>query len=190
MCLVIISHEKPEAKIAEKDIHCYKLITFGPYSYSSLSLRLRTPFIWDGVELGVRNHESSPMRPSLAPEKSGKRGNWWEINGGGYYTYANLEDTKNAAIYMQKYEAYNQKQYIVLHAVIPKGTKYYEGTCDGKSSYESKDVIYSRDVAWINRSSFSEFRYRLGYTKLRVETKDGRPNVKAMREKTIDQLNF
>ena len=187
MCLVIISNEKPKAKIAEKDIHCYKLITFSPYISRVI---LKTPFICDDIELGVRNHESSPMRPSLAPEKSGKRGNWWEINGGGFYTYTNLEDAKNDAIYMQKYEAYNQKQYIVLHAVIPKGTKYYEGTCDGKSSYESKDVIYSRDVAWINRSSFSEFRYRLQNAKLRVETKGGRPNVKAMREKTIDQLNF
>lgn len=84
-----------------------------------------SPFCNFKWTLGVTYED--PNKPDVKTVKSGHRGTYRMVGKGFFHTFTNIKEASKLAEYLaNKYP----KHTIVIHeAIIPEGTKYYEGTC-------------------------------------------------------------
>lgn len=140
MCLYTKSLE---AKVAKKDIVCYKLLHEN-IIYPSKARYYYTPFQEKNIILGQEvkaNGELKKGTRRLYQFSSYKEYNNL-VHSGAIHTFATFKGVEE---FMLKYASeYDMQNSVVVRCVIPKGTKYYEGIFEstGLKSYASKKLIY------------------------------------------------
>lgn len=199
MCLSVISKNRPKAKIAEEDIICYKVLRVDGVSYNKRgydSISFVAPYTREEVTVGKKIHDTAKLHSYLAYEKYDKFTNAvyhiWEIREGGFHTFANFEDAKIACMRWSMVTIGSNYGYIVVYAIIPKGTKYHEGTCEeGRvTCYVSKDIIYTYDVAWTDYSTYVKFRHLWSDKEIKMELKNDKLDESKMANKTLAELSY
>ncbi len=128
MCL-IVNKENRNAKVAENDIICYKLM-YGYKDDISNGIRIITPY----------QLKELPFNETIVAEGRATKhtdeddANQKLIGQGVIHSYSTLD---GAVDDMLNFGGGN----IVFKAIIPKGTKYYVGNFDGTPAYGSKKLI-------------------------------------------------
>lgn len=143
MCMVCNTTDF-QRKVAEEDIHCYKIMRYQHGEYY-------TPYLDMQMEIGTRydNRDEEDIKSSLKDYDIWFR-NWKEyvkIKSGFFHSYVNYE----SADYFAKQFNANKLQgvkYHVFYCVIPKGCVYIEGVefCHNQPTYASKSIILKEIV--------------------------------------------
>lgn len=136
MCL-IVNKENCKAKVAEKDIICYKLM-YG-YCNDNKEIRIITPY--QLKELPFNEPIVAEGRATKHPDDDDA--NQKLIGQGVIHSYSTLD---GAVDDMLNFGDGN----IIFKAIIPKGTKYYEGDFDGTPAYGSKKLIITDVIVGVN----------------------------------------
>lgn len=58
----------------------------------------------------------------------------------GFHSFKNMQDALKETVDLKFDDSFDKKEYNVLHCIIPKGTRYYEGTFDKKECYCSEKI--------------------------------------------------
>ena len=58
----------------------------------------------------------------------------------GFHSFKNLQDALKEIVDLKFDDNFDEEEYDVLHCIIPKGTKYYEGLFDRKECYCSEQI--------------------------------------------------
>lgn len=130
MCLYA-SHREP--KVAEQDIEVYKVAI-----YSDVSKTYHTPYRGYAMDSG---DDVTTEIQDEATVIGYYQLDWYrhfEVNQG-FHTLANLRPAYEEAE-MHKLNCRDNNP-TVFHAIIPKGTRYYEGEYGGMISYASERLI-------------------------------------------------
>lgn len=133
MCL-IVNKENCKAKVAEKDIICYKLM-YG-YCNDNKEIRIITPY--QLKELPFNEPIVAEGRATKHPDEDDA--NQKLIGQGVIHSYSALDGAVDDMI------GFGDGN-IIFKAIIPKGTKYYEGDFDGTPAYGSKKLIITDVIA-------------------------------------------
>ena len=132
MCIILMQRS-PE--IAKEDIIAYKVleinydVIFTPYQYMSIEFN------------------------KLYIDTKQEREEFNRLTFGVYHLFSSIEDAILLKEHSEKKYAnrYNKVKFIIVKAIIPKGTKYYVGKCEigcklddafQHESYGAKSVIY------------------------------------------------
>lgn len=128
MCL-IVNKENCNAKVAEKDIICYKLM-YGYKDDISNGIRIITPY-----QLQVLPFNKTIVAEGRATKyPDDDDANQKLIGQGVIHSYSTLDGAMDDMI------GFGDGN-IIFKAIIPKGTKYYVGDFDGTPAYGSKKLI-------------------------------------------------
>lgn len=132
MCL-IIAHRNlktiPTHKEGEpcRDRKVYKILLFDGEAYTSPFVK---PFKWTLGEV-----ITDPQEPNIQTVKSKKRGwNYRIVREGFFHAYTNPKSASDKVVCLlaeeitQKYLSRTRQSLVIKEAIIPEGTKYYEGT--------------------------------------------------------------
>lgn len=155
---------KPEPKVAEKDIVCYKVLNVNHYEkHKSVDeLEFSTPFQRFRVVPGTRrykakgdveievvnyltkermsNYDYRELREEYGEDNNGLFE--WSLTGGAFHSFLYLYDA------IQRIEDFGNGN-MVVKCIIPKGTEYYEGFFDGNiRSIASKELIITKKLAY------------------------------------------
>lgn len=136
MCIIVTK----SPKIAKEDIIAYKVLEIRSNDF------LCTPFQYMSIEF---NKLYTDARQEQEQECFG------QITFGVYHLFSSIEDAILFKEYAQNAYAtkYNKSVFIVVKAIIPKGTKYYVGKSEigceldqkfQHESYGAKSVIYKQ----------------------------------------------
>ena len=120
MCLEL-TKGKEKALVAKEDIKCYKVLEWNEARQKWVSPMFKTDY--------------EPNKPVSADGKveKWKYFNHYELLGGALHTFARLEDALNQVdFYDWFFIGYSisrgMPRRIIAECIIPRGTKYYEGT--------------------------------------------------------------
>lgn len=58
----------------------------------------------------------------------------------GFHSFKNFQDALKEVVDLKFDDNFNEKEYDIIHCIIPKGTKYYEGMFDNKECYCSEQI--------------------------------------------------
>lgn len=131
-----IKTKENKLKVAESDIFCYKYLEIG---YRSSNFR--TPF----QRMYVPSSIISGEKPLKAKGRCKRIKEWdnYRWNEGLIHTFENLEDAVQCTMQFSFFEN------AIFKCIIPKGTKYVEGTFNRANAYASKEIVF-QEVAWTN----------------------------------------
>ena len=148
MCLYI--KEDTKFKIAEEDIPCWKLLEFC-YDCFHNKYVCYTPY----AHFPVINH-------NIEADNNIKYDSKTSITLGVIHCYINEKDAKQTTLY-------HLPNTFLFKAIIPKGTKYIEGS-DKKNSYYNNNygakcikIIDSRFIKWMKTNKLLQF-----YTEIKI----------------------
>lgn len=130
MCLSIYENEKPEGKVATKDIICYKVLEVEGEGMSSA--RAISPYQGFHYEFGKRYDTTAVVE--------GNEGHWTIDEG--FHSLVDLDSAKTEE------DSWSDDHYIFV-AVIPKGTRYWKGDFNGDGDSFASDslIVLHRDSA-------------------------------------------
>lgn len=150
MCLTVYTENSktPEPKIAEKDIHCYKILCINDWENLEESFdndfHLKTPYTNFEMEPGEYYEEKEEnlvmCRRNYVDDDEY---DMWEVSGGMFHSYASIEDAVHDVVEFQDGN-------IIFHAIIPKGAKYFEGDFGGVVGYASNEILITASVAFFD----------------------------------------
>jgi hypothetical protein len=140
----------PEPKIAEKDIHCYKILSINDWENLEESFdndfHLKTPYTHFLMEPGEHYKEKEEnlvmCRRNYACGDNDEY-EAWEVSAGMLHSYASIEDAEHDVVEFQDGN-------IIFHAIIPKGAKYFVGDFGGFTGYASNEIIITESVAFFD----------------------------------------
>lgn len=140
MCLTTYSENSkaPKPLIAKNDIVCYKAMTIW-----SNDKTVTTPY--QSAELPF--NKKLTAKGWLFPRKNPVYDGEYSIGDGAFHSYADL---RTAIKDLNNFGAGN----LIFRAIIPAGTKYYEGDFGGAASYASKNIILTDIVEYATTSVF------------------------------------
>ena len=151
MCLSISTkkNETPEPKIAENDIHCYKVLSINDWENLEESFdndfHLKTPYANFLMEPGEHYEEKEENlvigRYNYHNYANYDEYDMWEVGGGMFHSYASIEDAVEDVLEFQDGN-------IIFHAIIPKGAKYFEGDFGSVVGYASNEILITESVAF------------------------------------------
>lgn len=150
MCLTVYAkkNETPEPKIAENDIHCYKLLSINDWENLEESFdndfHLKTPYANFLMEPGEYYEEKEEN--FVTPRRNYYTNDvyyGWEVGAGMFHSYASIEDAVQDVVEFQDGN-------IIFHAIIPKGAKYFEGDFGGVVGYASNEILITASVAFFD----------------------------------------
>lgn len=134
MCL-IVNKENCNAKIADHDIICYKLM-YG-YKDDNGNVKIVSPY----------QYAHHPFNKTIVAKGRANKHNYYsdfkELRGGVIHSYSTLD---GAVDDMTNFCDGN----IIFKAIIPKGTKYYEGYFEKTPAYGSKKLIITDMIVGVN----------------------------------------
>ena len=128
MCIVVT---KP-SKIAEEDIIAYKVLEI------NCDDLMFTPYLYMHIEFD---------KLYIDPKQEG----CYRLTSGIYHLFSSIEDAILLKEYSEKMYCDSGSKFVIVKAIIPKGTKYYIGESEtGESvdkmfqheSYGAKSIIY------------------------------------------------
>jgi hypothetical protein len=165
MCLTVYTEKNkiPEPKIAENDIHCYKILIINDYENLEESFKesfglenlevsfvkefqLKTPYC--GFEMEPGEHYKEKEENLVMGRNnyvSGDEDEYdaWDISEGMFHSYASIEDAVHDVL-----EFHDGN--IIFHAIIPKGAKYFTGDFGGFVGYASNEILITKSVAFFD----------------------------------------
>lgn len=150
MCLTVYTEKNktPEPKIAENDIHCYKLLIINDWENLEESFdkdfHLKTPysnFLMEPGEHYEEKEENVIMSRNYYVSDDDDEYDAWDIGEGMFHSYASIEDAVHD---VDEFHDGN----IIFHAIIPKGAKYFEGEFGGVVGYASNEILITESVAF------------------------------------------
>lgn len=119
MCLIV----NTQYKIAKEDITCYKILEkdyngnlFSPYTFFKWNLNKLT---------------KAKGKPYLGNSKRK------HITAGYFHTFKTIVAAKKQLTLWLNIN----RNHLICKCIIPKGTKYWEGLCDGYKSFATKNLI-------------------------------------------------
>ena len=128
-----------EFKIADSDIIAYK-VAWKIDKVGEEGCLYKSPIEW--FRFGLKECYSDEGK-FVSTQISNNVGTYHNVYSGVFHLYKNLEDAKAMRLYKgtNKYE-------VILKAVIPKGSKYLEGTYGWSdiACYGTKDVMYIEEI--------------------------------------------
>lgn len=151
MCLILDS-EAIEAKVAKKDIVCYKIVCrekkegdikyITPYCHniiSSGSNLSNVPVVakFDGNEISDSNFKKGTIKTTYYDT--------FMIDGGAIHSFSNKKDAlREMNTFFKVFLEDDCKTYFLAECIIPKGTLYYTGISGGDrhKDYASRELIY------------------------------------------------
>lgn len=159
MCLV--AKKEDGIKVAETDIDVYKVFQVvngfmsrmyvGPYQQNYYYGNLNGLYKCDGfddftfdnqpdVEWVIEHFYSGiPMSKECKDEKRKDFEN--KIFAFvGFHSFKNMQDALKEIVDLKFDDNFNEEEFDVIHCIIPKGTRYYEGTFDKKECYCSEQI--------------------------------------------------
>lgn len=131
MCIVVT---KP-SKIAKEDIIAYKVLEIDCCGF------MFTPYLYMDIE----------FNKLYINTKQEEREDSYRLTSGVYHLFSSIEDAISLKEYLEKRYCDSGSKFVIVKAIIPKGTKYYIGESEtGGSvdkmfqheSYGAKSVIY------------------------------------------------
>lgn len=150
MCLY---SKSKEPKTAEKDVVVYKCLRSVKERYSSSKYRNLNSIFMDEPVTHGENHVGKVIIGKNWREPKIDDG-MYKIGPGYIHAYTCLEDAKNTVrdhfIGMEWYHP------VIVEAVIPKGTKYYEG----EDGYGTLSVAAEKMVLGRHIECYVDFRFR------------------------------
>lgn len=148
MCLTVYAkkNETPELKIAEKDIHCYKVLSINDFENLEEKFgddfQLKTPYC--GFEMEPGEHYEEKEENFIMSQRNyfnDGENDKWEVGQGMFHSYVSIEDAVKDVVEFQDGN-------IIFHAIIPKGAKYFVGDFGGVDGYASNEIIITENVAY------------------------------------------
>ena len=125
MCLLV----NTEYKIAKEDIICYKVLYKSHYDQS-----LHSPYFAFKWELNkLTKAKGKPYIRTIEGQKKKK------IMKGYFHTFKTIKSAKN----LKRRLYYGQ---FIYKCIIPKGTKYWEGTFNDCKGFASKNLIIKEEI--------------------------------------------
>ena len=150
MCLTVYAkkNETPEPKIAENDIHCYKILSINDWENFEekfdKDFQLKTPYRGFEMEAGKHYEEKEEnLVVSRRYHYDDDENDPWEVNEGMFHSYASIEDAVQDVVEFQDGN-------IIFHAIIPKGAKYFAGEFGSVGGYASNEIIITENVAFFD----------------------------------------
>lgn len=152
MCLTVYTKNSktPEPKIAENDIHCYKILTINDWENFDekfdKDFQLTTPYRNFEMEPGGHYEEKEEnfimsQRNYVTDDKN--EYDAWEVGEGMFHSYASIEDAVQDVVEFCDGN-------IIFHAIIPKGAKYFAGEFGAIVGYASNEIIITENVAFFD----------------------------------------
>lgn len=155
MCL--IAEKTKEPKIAETDIDVFKvfrvkkgfmsIIYTGPYQDDFCFFDLNGLYTCQGFDRYTFDNQPD-MEWALTYFYKGvpmSKENLDEIKNKafifvGFHSFKNMQDALKEIVDLKFDDTFDEEEFDVVHCIIPKGTKYYEGTFCKKECYCSEQI--------------------------------------------------
>ena len=131
-----------KCNIADEDILCFKVLEF------SQACGYMTPCIHSYVAQDILNGIKNMV--ALGEEEYNSHSTFMEINGGFIHTFKCVED---AIVFCDYNDLFSNGAFHIFKCIIPKGTRYYDGTC---FCYGVMDSYASKEIKYLEKLDFTE----------------------------------